>query len=151
MNRKAFTLIELLVVVAIIGILAAVGVVAYNGYTGGAKEKSLRTIHKNLVKLMVYNKALCEVQDSHISLYKSNNINIWHWCGMDASTAQSQYVSFLVYSGWKNPYDNSYPASDGKPGKTGISTRCCNNGKKYLEVISFTTKTEYFTTKIMWD
>ena len=52
MKQKAFTLIELLVVVAIIGILAAVGVVAYNGYTSAAKEKSLRTIHKNLTNLI---------------------------------------------------------------------------------------------------
>ena len=56
MHNKGFTLIELLVVVAIIGILAAVGVVAYNGYTSAAKEKSLRTIHKNLTNLIINNR-----------------------------------------------------------------------------------------------
>ena len=42
-NSKGFTLIELLVVVAIIGILAAVGVVAYNGYTTSAKINAIKT------------------------------------------------------------------------------------------------------------
>ena len=46
MKRNGFTLIELLVVVAIIGILAAVGVVAYNGYTGAAKKAVTKANHK---------------------------------------------------------------------------------------------------------
>ena len=54
-ENKGFTLIELLVVVAIIGILAAVGVVAYSGYTSAAKEKALRSIHKNLVNMIINN------------------------------------------------------------------------------------------------
>jgi len=37
MNRNSFTQKELLVVVAIIGILAAVGVTVYSGYTGDSK------------------------------------------------------------------------------------------------------------------
>ena len=50
MNHKAFTLIDLLVVVAIIGILAAVGVVAYNGYTASAKKAVVKTTLKQIEK-----------------------------------------------------------------------------------------------------
>ena len=48
--KKGFTLIELLVVVAIIGILAAVGVVAYNGYTSSAKKSAAKANHESVVK-----------------------------------------------------------------------------------------------------
>ena len=49
-NQKGFTLIELLVVVAIIGILASVGVVAYNGYTSSAQKGAANSNHNSVVK-----------------------------------------------------------------------------------------------------
>ena len=58
-NLKGFTLIELLVVVAIIGILAAVGTVAYNGYTSGAKKAVIKTNYNNVVRQFVNEKAKC--------------------------------------------------------------------------------------------
>ena len=47
-RSSGFTLIELLVVVAIIGILATVGVVAYSGYVDSAKKKSAENIMQQI-------------------------------------------------------------------------------------------------------
>jgi|TARA_B100001996_G_scaffold148983_1_gene113379 type IV pilus assembly protein PilE len=47
-SRSGFTLIELLVVVAIIGILAAVGILSYSGYVEGAKKKSAENVMQKI-------------------------------------------------------------------------------------------------------
>ena len=60
-REKGFTLIELLVVVAIIGILASVGVVAYNGYTESAKKAGVASNHANIMKFVGAELAKCNI------------------------------------------------------------------------------------------
>ena len=65
-KHRGFTLIELLVVVAIIGILAAVGVVAYNGYTGAAKKSVTEANHKMTVKYVGSELMKCELGNEYV-------------------------------------------------------------------------------------
>ena len=61
MKRNGFTLIELLVVVAIIGILAAVGTVAYNGYTSAAKSSAAKANFKLILNYMATESQKCSL------------------------------------------------------------------------------------------
>ena len=72
-NKKAFTLIELLVVVAIIGILAAVGVVAYNGYTKGAKKNTSELQFKIVSKSIKLAYTKCQMESSERLKFASYN------------------------------------------------------------------------------
>ena len=66
MKQKAFTLIELLVVVAIIGILAAVGVNTFSGFQEKAKISATKANHKTIVKFVSTQLMKCSLGDELI-------------------------------------------------------------------------------------
>ena len=55
MNQRGFTIVELLIVIVVIGILAAITVVAYNGVQGRANDTAIQSDLSNLAtKLEMY-------------------------------------------------------------------------------------------------
>ena len=106
MNRKAFTLIELLVVVAIIGILAAVGVVAYNGYTNSAKASVAKANHKIMIKILTAEVMKCNLGEDTIFDGRLSCVGI---TGAELD-GYAQY--WFLKTGSKNPYNTSarYPS-----------------------------------------
>ena len=120
-NTKGFTLIELLVVVAIIGILAAVGTVAYTGYTAGAKKSATKSNQSAVVKYIAAELQKCNL-DATTSMGGELTCS-----GRTGATAQTAALKAL--NSFKNPYNTKVAAvvktkphtTDGNAGYTNIT------------------------------
>ena len=121
---KAFTLIELLVVVAIIGILAAVGVVSFGGFTGSAKTNSTKANHAAAIKSISAEIKKCEIQGGNLSLKSTANSSTaanvpCSKASTTTSALATAFINHLNNESFKNPYDTAQVAFASSGSTTG--------------------------------
>ena len=112
MKRNGFTLIELLVVVAIIGILAAVGTVAYNGYTAASKRSAKQYQHNMIKKQLQTIIMNCDIENTiklNSDLSNPSKVNSYpcdYIINGNQLPGRSLFTNHFNNQGLRNPYGN---------------------------------------------
>ena len=107
-NQSAgFTLIELLIVVAIIGILAGVGLPMFQGFMGTAKVNATKENHARIKSYIGATFSKCSAGSSYVTLPGYGNIS----CSYNAATWDRYFRNYFnSYAGFKNPHNGAYAA-----------------------------------------
>ena len=107
MMKKGFTLIELLIVVAIIGILAGVGIPMYNGYMVNAKNSASQQCHNDFANLVQTSTVQCNAGATNLSLVDFYGKPYLKDCRPYSSTQRAwmwAYINHFAGLGYQNAY-----------------------------------------------
>jgi len=107
--KKGFTLIELLVVVAIIGVLVAIGILSFSGFTDAAKANVVKSNHKTVVNFISASLGKCTIGDElKLKTWSpwGNFYDTANLCKVSNSALAAGFVNHFTYLGFKNPYVN---------------------------------------------
>ena len=118
-----FTLIELLVVVAIVAVLAAVGIPMYQGYQTTTKINATKTNHSNIKSFIAAEVTKCQMGGTLTLKNTSGNPENFN-CQNGTPTAidlRNRFSAHFFGDKWMNPYRTSTTATNegGANSKTG--------------------------------
>lgn len=111
-KQKGFTIVELLIVIVVIGILAAISIVAYNNVTQKARDDQRLTNARNVVNAL--------------SSYHAEN-GTWPTGAADARTILNGYDTVKVGTGVTALITTATPAVSGNDANR-LQLRVCSSG-----------------------